>query len=316
MGINDILLVCAALFPAIVLCIFIYTKDRVEKEPVGLLLLLLALGVAICFPASLIESALDSIINSVFSLFGTMEGDTLVLDSATYTMYHIISNFIGIALVEEGLKWLVMFLVTRNNKNFNSLFDGVVYAVFVSLGFAAFENVLYVLEYGWLNALMRAIMSVPGHMFFAVIMGCNYSMWHMYSLAKKEEIRLKRNGLIDKFAFEFSPGKHLVFSLLIPIFIHGLYDYYCTVGGLAATLSLYALLIFLYIFCFIRIGKLSKDDLPDHTYSQVLIFQKYPHILASIQKQAEERSRMMMYEEIKNANADKSASQNNDFINI
>ena len=66
---NDILLVCAALFPAVALCIYIFKKDRVEKEPIGLLLGLLLLGGLICFPAAEIESVIFELFDSIFTPF-------------------------------------------------------------------------------------------------------------------------------------------------------------------------------------------------------------------------------------------------------
>ena len=69
MSLNDIFLVCAALFPAVALCIYVFKKDRVEKEPIGLLLGLLLLGVLICYPAAEIETVLSDLIDNIFSPF-------------------------------------------------------------------------------------------------------------------------------------------------------------------------------------------------------------------------------------------------------
>ena len=175
MTVNTILLVIAGLVPAVVLCFYVFSKDKVEKEPLPLLLKLLLLGAISCLPAAYLETAIISVIDGIFKNL-TM---TPILDRIYKAVYY----FIGVALVEEGLKWLILYYVTKNNKEFNCIFDGMIYAIFVSLGFAAFENVLYVMEYGWINAVMRAILSVPGHMFFAVMMGWYYSLWHITELA-------------------------------------------------------------------------------------------------------------------------------------
>ncbi len=281
MSLNDILLVCAALFPAAALCIYVFKKDRVEKEPIGLLLGLLLLGGLICFPAAEIETVLIDLLDSIFSPLAVEYEGELYLFGATFKIYNACKYFIGVALVEEGLKFGVLFFLTRNNKNFNSLFDGLVYAVFVSLGFAALENVFYVLENGWINALMRAVMSVPGHMFFAVLMGYYYSLWHMYEKAKEQERSLKRTGMISQSAIEFSGKAYLVLSVLVPVFAHGLYDYCCTLGTVSATVALYAFLLFLYIYCFRKIKNMSKGDMDDTTYSNAMVLRKYPHLTAS-----------------------------------
>ena len=279
MELNNILLVCAALFPAAALCIYIFKKDRVEKEPIGLLLLLFFLGAVICFPAGKIEAVLFELIDKIFTPFAFEYEGGLYYTGVTYRMYNACKYFIGVALVEEAFKFLVLLLVTRKNKNFNSLFDGIVYAVFVSLGFAALENVFYVLEYGWINAIMRAIMSVPGHMFFAVLMGYYYSLWHMYEKAKQQERDLKNAGLINKNAIEFSGKTYLVLSLVMPVLAHGLYDYCCTIGTTLATIALYAFVVFLYIYCFKRIKNISKEDMNDTAYSNLLVLRKYPYLI-------------------------------------
>ena len=70
MELNEILLVCAALFPAIVLGIYVFHKDRVEKEPIGLLLILILLGFAICYPAAELESVFSKLLFKIFTPFG------------------------------------------------------------------------------------------------------------------------------------------------------------------------------------------------------------------------------------------------------
>ncbi len=278
MGLNEILLICAALFPAFTLCIYVFKKDRVEKEPIGLLVCLLLLGAMICLPAAEIESVLFDLIHRAFTPFAVEYEDGLYLVGNTYKVYTACKYFIGVALVEEGVKFLVLFFVTRKNRNFNSLFDGLIYAVFVSLGFAALENVFYVLENGWINALMRAVMSVPGHMFFAVLMGYYYSFWHIYEKAKQQERALKQAGIVSKDAVEFSGKTYFLLSLLIPVLAHGLYDYCCAIETTVATGVLCAFVVFLYIYCFKRIKNMSKHDMEDTTYSAAMILKKYPYL--------------------------------------
>ena len=279
MGLNEILLVIAALVPAIVLAGYVYKKDRAEKEPIGLLLILLALGALSCLPAGIIESIITYIIDGAF---GVDSANLVFTDTVTETFYQISSNFIGIAFVEEGLKWLILFFVTRKNKNFNSLFDGLIYAVFVSLGFAALENVLYVVNNGWGTAIMRAVMSVPGHTFNAVIMGYYYSLWNVYKKAGIQEKMFSDEGLLTLKSERFSSKKYLVLSLVAPTFVHGLYDFCCSFGTLLSTVSLYLLVIFLYIYCFKKIKKISVKDTSDVVVSFSLLCQKYPELRGNL----------------------------------
>lgn len=276
MDLNTILLVAAALTPAIALCIYVFKKDRVEKEPIGLLLWLAALGAGICYPAAKLEQVMEFVIDAVFAPFATEADGTLYLGDFLYKVYNFCTNFFGIALVEEGLKFLVLVLATRNNENFNSLFDGVIYAVFVSLGFAALENVMYVLEYGWATAAARAIFAVPGHMFDAVLMGYGYSYWHMVRSAARVEKNLIAADVIAEDTDRFCPSKFLVWSLIVPVLAHGLYDYCCTSDSSLSTAVLYVFVAFLYFHCFGKIRKMSKLDGVDGTYALIILVAKYP----------------------------------------
>ena len=267
------LLVCSALFPAIALAIYVYKKDRAEKEPIELLLCLFFFGISSCFPAMHLETALLTVIDSSF---GVTAQSLVFPNLKTYLLYEFFTNFVGIALVEEGLKWLFLFFFTRKNKNFNSLFDGVIYAVFVSLGFAAYENVLYVLKYGFQTAIARAIMSVPGHMFFGVIMGYYYTVWNVYEKARKQELSLMKAGVIKPDKNLFSGNKLLLASFLVPVFVHGLYDFCCSVQVLYGNVALIILICFLYCSCFYEIKDLSRRDRSDISVSYKLVINKYP----------------------------------------
>ncbi len=297
MGINTILLTVAAILPAVALCIYVFKKDRVEKEPMGLLLGLLGLGVVICFPAAFVESILTNIIDGIFLPFCVeVDGGYVIENGFIFRIYNAMTYFLNVALVEEGFKFAVLFLVTRNNKNFNSLFDGLIYSVFVSLGFAGFENILYVTQYGWANAVMRAVMSVPAHMFFSVMMGYYYSMWHMKVKARNIENNLKAQGIISPSSSVYSSGKDLAMCLIVPILFHGLYDYCCTINTVAATLVFYGFLLFMYIYCFRRIKKMSNMDMDDNRYASALVAMRHPEYLQLLkqiaQRQLEEQERI------------------------
>ncbi|MBO5747296.1 MAG: PrsW family intramembrane metalloprotease [Clostridia bacterium] len=282
MNVHSFILAAAALLPAVVLCIYVFSKDRVEKEPIGLLLLLLVLGAATCFPAAEIEEIVITAIDKFFMPYTVNVGGVNFLYGDTFKLYNACKYFIGVALVEEGLKWAVLLLVTKNNKNLNSLFDGLIYAIFVSLGFAALENVMYVFRLGLSNAALRAVTAVPGHMFDAVFMGYYYSMWQMHRRARVVEGKLKNMHLINQNAPEFPVAKFLVLSLLVPVLAHGAYDYCCTVGTTGAMIAFIALLIFLYFYCFGKIRKMSKQDMGASVYAAFLLVKKYPHLIEQI----------------------------------
>lgn len=150
----------AALLPAIYLMRYIYRKDTVEKEPPMLLMSLLIYGVIAALISIILENIGTKVLNSLMNQ--STVGYTLVL------------AFAVVAVVEEGAKFAMLKRRTWNDMNFNYRFDGIVYAVFVSLGFAAFENIGYVLGYGLSVAPARALLAIPGHMCFGVFMGTFY----------------------------------------------------------------------------------------------------------------------------------------------
>jgi len=142
-----IIYLLAALVPALFLMRYIYRKDTIEKEPKGMLVGLVFLGVA----AAVVAVILETLGLSLLSRF-LEEGDPA---------HTIVMAFLVVAVVEEGVKFLFLLWRTWRDPNFNFRFDGIVYAVFVSLGFAAFENISYLMGYGWTTALARALLAIP-----------------------------------------------------------------------------------------------------------------------------------------------------------
>ena len=152
--------ILAAVLPAIILLRYIYKHDTVEKEPPGLLLTLLFMGVLAALCATVLEAIFQTVLD-------------LLVDPGS-PVYTILLAFLVVAVVEEGTKFWLLKRRTWYHPAFNYRFDGIVYAVFVSLGFAAYENITYVLRYGLSVALPRALLAVPGHAAFAVVMGAFY----------------------------------------------------------------------------------------------------------------------------------------------
>ncbi len=277
MSLELIFLIAVALLPAIVLCCYVYKKDRVEKEPVGFLLLLMFLGALTAFPVVIVSDPINSLIDGFFSLFANKTEDGLYLSTIPYNIYLFVSNTVGVGCIEEGFKWLVLFFVTRNSKHFNSYFDGLIYAVFVSLGFAAFENVLYTLDYGFSTAVVRAFTAVPGHMFDGVIMGTFYSMWNVKNEASKLEKAFADKGVI-RIRRPISGKDELILSYVLPVLAHGTYDYLCSVSSWWGTLLFVVLLIVLYVTQFKRISSMSKEDADEVGYAISLVCKKYPDV--------------------------------------
>lgn len=177
----------AALLPVILLLFFIYRKDKYQPEPIGKLLWTFFVGCLSVIPASVMELVL-----SIFTPTEPVLG-------AFFTGY-VVAGF-----SEELCKFALLIWVIWRSPHFDEYFDGIVYAVYLSLGFACVENVMYVVGStdAMAIALSRGLLAVPAHFLFAVIMG------YHFSLAKFDAPRRRT---------------HLFHALLYPILLHGTYD--------------------------------------------------------------------------------------------
>lgn len=235
----DRFILILAILPTVIMGCFIYKHDQIEKEPNKLLVKLLGAGLLAAFLTILLTKTLETI----FPFFAIEDMKNLdYWASAVYV-------FFGIAIIEEFSKWLFTYIIAWKNKEFNHIYDAIVYSVFVSLGFATIENILYVFsanEYGMriFIAIERMLFSVPGHAFFGVLMG------YYLGLAKLSKI----NGYDDKCR------KYLYYSVLVPAGGHFLFDYILMVNGNDDLKFLIFIIyvILLYVIAISKVKRLSK----------------------------------------------------------
>jgi protease PrsW len=186
---NTLLLILS-LLPIFVILLYIYRKDKYQKEPLRLLLKCLLFGAIAAF-------AIMSL-----PIPNNFHTSSMIANS-------FLQAFLSAAIPEEFVKYLFLYILIWYNKNFDEYFDGIVYATFISLGFAGIENIMYVFSAeGFAQSLYvsftRAIISVPAHFLFAVSMG------YYFSLAK------------------FNPSKrakYLWLSFLTAVLLHGTFDF-------------------------------------------------------------------------------------------
>ena len=222
----------AAVLPAAVLLIYVYQHDRVEREPTGLLLSLLWKGVlaALC---SIVLETIGQVVLGWLVTPGTL-------------LHTVLTAFLVVAAVEEGTKFFFLKQRTWYDYNFNYRFDAIVYAVFVSLGFAAFENIKYVFHFGLSVALPRAFLSIPGHMAFAVFMGVYYGR------AKMRESR----------GYRMAAKADLVMAYIVSMLLHGFYDACAMVGTTGATILFIIFVVVTYLRMFRLLKKEAAMDVP------------------------------------------------------
>lgn len=227
---NSLLMI--ALLPAVLLTIYIYKKDRMEREPVRLIVKLLALGAVSCFPATVLELALSGAIEA--------------LGLTNPYLAAFLESFVVAALCEELVKRWFLRRATWNNAAFDYQFDAIVYAVSVSLGFAALENVLYVMQSGFETGIVRAFTSVPGHAIFGVFMG------YFYGHAKLAEAQGRASEVRE----------YLTLSLLVPLLLHGVYDFIAFSMEISElwVVPFFAFVALLYLVGLRRINRSAKED--------------------------------------------------------
>lgn len=233
-----------AVIPSIVLLVKVYQADKVEKEPAPLLFKLFVMGLESAFCAAVVEALLINYGLNTLVRLGLLEGEGSLF-------YHAIEAFLIVAVAEEGFKFYFLKKTTWNHPAFDYRFDAVVYAVFVSLGFATIENILYVwgsqIESGTglQLSVYRGVLSVPAHCVFAVAMGIHYGA-AKYAQGH-EQFDLEEAGLRK--------------ALLIPVLMHGFFDF-----ALMMNQPLYTGLFFLFVIvadyrALKAVGRASQADI-------------------------------------------------------
>ena len=212
-----------ALAPVFVIGGYVYFRDKYEKEPIRLLLLALLAGALTVIPVLLVESFLD-----MFTKF--FPG----LLSAAWKAFAVAG------FTEELFKFIALYLLIWKSPEFNEKFDGIVYAVFVSLGFAAVENVLYVFQGGLSTGIVRAVTAVPAHAIFGVTMGFYFGLARFYPKGQKM-LKIK--------------------ALLYAILLHGIYDFILFTGIELLIIVFVAFVIFLYLSGLKRMKILSDQSI-------------------------------------------------------
>jgi len=188
-----------ALAPVIAILIYFYWRDKYEKEPLKLLAKAFFCGILITIPVIFVELFFSLILSGISSFFLAI----------------FLKSFLVAGLTEEFAKFIVFKSLIYKNTEFDEPYDAIIYAVMISLGFAAFENIIYVFGayvkmgalVGLTTGFMRAIFSVPAHAFFGVIMGYFFGLAR-FSRSKKLEV------------------KYIYAGLFFAIAMHGFYDFF------------------------------------------------------------------------------------------
>ncbi|MFC4324149.1 glutamic-type intramembrane protease PrsW [Litchfieldia salsa] len=177
-------IISAGIAPGLALLSYFYLKDRYDNEPIYMVFRVFIFGAILVFPLMFVQYVLQ--VEGVF-------------------ISEFLHAFIASSLLEEFFKWFILMYIVFQHIEFDEPYDGIVYGASVSLGFATFENILYLFGNGLQFAFGRALLPVSSHALFGVIMG--------YYIGK------------GKFAPKDKKAKWLILSLFIPFMLHGTYDF-------------------------------------------------------------------------------------------
>ena len=212
------IIIISALLPVVILISYIYWRDKNSPEPTKMLVKAFLYGVLSIF--------LSLCLSIPFGILGLYPNENITVFDA------IRQSFIAAAIPEESAKLFMLWLLLRKNSFFDEKIDGIVYASFVSLGFAAVENIMYLSssENFVTTSITRALFSVPGHFSFGILMGYFYSMARFYTNNKLQ---------------------NLILSLVAPVIAHGLFNTILRTVGVSTSVSVQLLLLVVFIsFCY------------------------------------------------------------------
>ena len=227
---ETFIILLTALLPVAILVYYIYHKDKISPEPTGQLVKAFFYGI--------LSVPLSFCISIPLGLIGVYSVE------ATSILGSVSAAFFGAAIPEEIAKFIMLWLLLRKNPYFDEKMDGIVYAVCVSLGFAALENIMYLFSNAesYLSVgIARAIFAVPGHFCFGILMG------YYYSLAK---------------FYPKTPTKNKALILIAPIFVHGVYDSILFIINVTPAISGILMIVFL-VFCH-KMWKYGSKSIKEH----------------------------------------------------
>jgi RsiW-degrading membrane proteinase PrsW (M82 family) len=192
--------------------------DKYEKEPDRLIFLAFFAGALATVPAVILEGLFPPGSNRQSPLLGA-----------------VLLSYLWVAIVEEFLKFFAVRFTVYRSKQFNEVMDGMIYMISSALGFAATENVGYMLGFGFSTGILRAILSYLGHISFSAILG--YYMG-------KAKIEGRKNWLWVGFFFAIS--------------LHWLYDFFIVFGAIKTSGGLLVLGLLIWSFGLVLTIKLMK----------------------------------------------------------
>ena len=172
--------------PILALLILYYQQDKFQKNPIPSLAKAFLGGILVF----ILNLALVGLINQIW-----------VSTSVFY------STFWQAGFPEELSFFIVFMALLWTDNGFRKYKDGIVFATFMALTFAAFKNIMYIYDWGGNSFLggdlssgfPRAVLSIPAHFLFGVMTGFLFSLAKFSKKSKK--ILYLITGLVLAFVF-------------------------------------------------------------------------------------------------------------------
>ncbi len=268
-----------AMIPGLALCGYVFYKDRVEKEPIGLLALLFGIGAVAYVPSYFLQQLVTGLIDRLFAgqISFSPEGIRTFATTGAELLHGALCAFFGFSLIQVCLKWVALYFGSHKNKNFNYLFDGVVYSVFLSLGFAVGENIHFALVNNGDMIVAKLLTSVPAHLFVGILMGYYYTMWRMRFLANSIENRMLADGVIEKDNIRTSAG-WLISSLVIPVLVNSLYAFTASVKNETVTAIFYGAVFAVYGISYVVINQIAAREMRSARFLCRIVAKGHPEL--------------------------------------
>ena len=222
--------VVMGLIPPILLLCYIYHIDKIEREPAGLIILIFILGVLSTIGAVILEI----IGGGILSIFGDVDSSPVLI---------FFQMFLVVAPAEEFCKRFAVMRAAWKHPAFNYRFDAVLYCTASALGFAALENFLYIMDMDFFGSVFRLI---PVHTICGIFMGVYLGQ------AKAAEA----NGDLTQ------KRRYLWLSFLIPVLIHGFFDFGVSTGNDMVVIGTFLTILVLTVVGFYTLKKSAREDRP------------------------------------------------------
>ena len=222
------LIIILSILPIVLIGIFYYKRDTL-KEPTKLLRKLFLSGIA----SGLLVGFTSLIIITLFPSFK---------DTANLSVFNLfIYTFLAVALIEETFKWIMVYFISYKSPHYDQFYDIILYAVFVGLGFACFENLLYTIPNNDLFVtLFRGITAIPAHASYQTIMGYYLTLSKYYPQKKKLYIGL---------------------SIIVPVILHGLYDFFLYLNNFIFVVIFLIFIVLLFVFTILKTNQILNIDI-------------------------------------------------------